>query len=196
MTTITKSEFADQLGCARSTISALVSKGLPVCPDGKVDGERALRWIVKSVSGARGGWFAGRRGEGVLERAQGLLRGRKATRRPAGGTPNVSESADSIHAARVQLLEQIATPAEVLKFGRVALRLGCTPEQAYALAVWYACQPCLAVDGIEAEEFTPERFPEPTRAQWTETLGAAIDFDAANELSDAASAPEIGPEAA
>jgi hypothetical protein len=46
---VTKAALAEELQCAKSHISKLISRGMPVRDDGKVDIEQACRFIMKHV---------------------------------------------------------------------------------------------------------------------------------------------------
>lgn len=184
-TIVTKAELAGILGLSKARISQLYQReDFPVRPDGRVNRDEAVRWY-KDVG------LADRIKRGPKSKVASI-----STQPTSVAAPKDSAAeflADHVHAARVMALEEIATPAEALRFARVARRIGVTPEQAYALALWYACQPCLTLDDIEAEEL--DSFTEPTREQWVEVLGA-IDFKVAEALHDRATASETTPEAA
>jgi hypothetical protein len=82
---LTKSKLASELDCSPSTITRLVSLGLKPRPDGKLDREKALRFIVDSTSGAGGGWQR-ESGHGKLslhDRAEVLLDSPKQPKRKA-----------------------------------------------------------------------------------------------------------------
>jgi hypothetical protein len=192
--TITKSALARSLKCAPSSISNLCNHGLPVRADGRLDRRAALIWIVNQTSGAGGGWNNETRGKADLrERAQALL-SRKGTGRVQPVTKRVPSvralstpagvSGDDWRRVAVDILRRIASPLEVLGFARVCLRAGCTPEQAYVLAGWFAVQPTLDLSEITSDDLVDIDFPEPTEEQWKNLLGGDFDFDAGDALEN------------
>src|SRR4051812_35811659 len=48
MSVTSKSALAAELGISKARVSQYLKRGMPVLPDGKLDRERALRWIVQS----------------------------------------------------------------------------------------------------------------------------------------------------
>lgn len=49
----TKSEFARRVSLSKGRISQLISRGLPVEPDGKIDAAAALAWMEKTLDPAK-----------------------------------------------------------------------------------------------------------------------------------------------
>jgi hypothetical protein len=49
MELVTRSELAAELHISRPRFSVLVDRGLPVRADGKIDLERACRWIIDTL---------------------------------------------------------------------------------------------------------------------------------------------------
>jgi hypothetical protein len=49
-----KSEFAQELGIAKSGVSKLIQRGLPVRSDGKIDARKGCEWIITNVYGQGG----------------------------------------------------------------------------------------------------------------------------------------------
>jgi hypothetical protein len=47
---VKESELAEELGCSRPRITALIADGLPVEPDGRINLEHACRWIVWNMT--------------------------------------------------------------------------------------------------------------------------------------------------
>jgi hypothetical protein len=47
---VTKSELAQEFGVSRGRISQLITRGLPVQPDGKVNLELACHWTLSRVT--------------------------------------------------------------------------------------------------------------------------------------------------
>jgi hypothetical protein len=71
---ITKSALARELECSPSSITKLADTGLKFRPDGRIDRDAALRFIVNKTSGVRGGWQGEIHGKQSLrERAEKLL---------------------------------------------------------------------------------------------------------------------------
>jgi hypothetical protein len=170
----------------------LVSKGLPLRTDGKLDRSEALRWIAGSTSGAGGGWDGDHGRASLRERALALLAATAPAVQPVQRAPQADHGADARRVA-VDILRRIAAPLEVLGFARVALRAGCSPEQAYVLAGWFAVQPTLNLSEITSDDLVDVDFPEPTEEQWKNLLGGDFDFDAAGELENEVTRPEIDP---
>jgi hypothetical protein len=72
--TTTKAALARELGAARSRLTQMVRRGMPVRSDGLLDRRIALEWVAHSTSGAGGGWCGDRRErDGIQVRAQSLL---------------------------------------------------------------------------------------------------------------------------
>ncbi len=84
----TKSGLARELGCSPGSITRLISIGMPVLNDGRLDREKSLGWIAHNTSGRGGGWGDSEgRGAGLVERAEGLLVGSK----PVSDTNSANE---------------------------------------------------------------------------------------------------------
>ena len=66
MSVTSKSALAAELGISKARVSQYVSRGMPVLPDGKLDRERALRWIVKSHYQRHGGDHGARRARDLI----------------------------------------------------------------------------------------------------------------------------------
>jgi hypothetical protein len=47
---VRKSELAEELGCSRPRVSALIKDGLPVELDGRVNLEHACQWVLRNIS--------------------------------------------------------------------------------------------------------------------------------------------------
>ena len=70
---ISRRDLAEDLGVSVSRVQALVRRGLPVEPDGKIDLEYACRWVLRNVLPATDGGQARWNAEQVialLERAR------------------------------------------------------------------------------------------------------------------------------
>ena len=89
-----------------------------------------------------------------------------------------------------EALTLLAAPDEVLKFAGVALRAGCTPQQAYIVGTWYAMRPALALP-VVPEDLVG--FEDVTPSQWRKMLGSDFDLAAAEDAYELATAPELGP---
>ena len=66
MSVTSKSALAAELGISKARVSQYVKRGMPVLPDGKLDRERALRWIVKSHYQRHGGDHGARRARDLI----------------------------------------------------------------------------------------------------------------------------------
>ena len=65
---VTKAEFAEELGVAKSRVSQLVDMGLPVAPNGKVRRSDALAWYAETVDPVRRKGLNGRKGKSSREK--------------------------------------------------------------------------------------------------------------------------------
>ena len=86
-TLISQAALSRTLGCSRSSVSKMVSRGLPVREDGQIDRAVALKWIVNSSSGAGGGWDADHGRVSLRERAQAILDGAPVKSAPVSAPP-------------------------------------------------------------------------------------------------------------
>lgn len=169
-TLITKSELAAFLRLSPGRVSQLVSKGLPVRADGKVSRDEAVAWYRANVR------------EATSDRKRGP-RPKAVAAALAGGACE----ADAAHEAVVDTLRLIAAPSESLRLARAALLIGCTPVQAYGLALWFSCQVVGPVD-VEPEEVSD--FQEPEQRDWKQLLGADFDFAGGEALFEKISAAD------
>lgn len=141
---ITKAELARELDLSRARISQLCGMGLPVRPDGKVNRAEAVAWVKANVCSWRGGWWGNLRQKS----------GRRAPR-PAASMRDGMDLADLAElgkmpdleipdwegelreSAVIDFMNDVRRTGNVESFARVALRFGCTMQQAYAMARWF-----------------------------------------------------------
>lgn len=157
----TKTELAALLGLSQGRISQLIPRGLPVRSDRKMDFGACTQWYRDNV------------------------------REDLRGGTCAGASGDAARRVAVDVLRRVSAPLEAMQFGRVALRVGCTPVQAFALAMWFSIQPCLTIREIDSEDLMD--FQAPTEAQWCNLLGKDFDFSAGDQLENDATWPEIDP---
>jgi hypothetical protein len=157
---ISKSALAKLLGCSPGAITKVCQRGAPVRGDGKLDQVEFLEFLTHSTSGHGGGWGGARGRPDLAERAQCLLDGKAppeaepdAHESDAGGTApeedvlvlnetefrklhgEICEKAfrDGVFHA----MNQYRRPGNVLEIADLALKFGCTPSVAYAIAQGY-----------------------------------------------------------
>jgi hypothetical protein len=179
-TIISKSQLAKELRLSRARITQMCQmEGFPVRSDGRINRSEALDW---------------HKSRGLDQ--QTSKRGPKPKSCSPTGSPSQAQLYRALEKrkARLQVLREIAAPFELLVFGRVALRMGCSPEQARALAMWYSTAPALALKDICSEDLEG-LFIDPSPEQWVGAIGE-IDFDASNCLYDSVDVREAGPAAA
>lgn len=140
---ITKAELARELDLSRARISQLCGMGLPVRPDGRVNRAEAVAWVKANVCSWRGGWW------GNLRQKAGRGRAPMPTASLAGGLelgelPELAELPDTPdliaeigEAAVIDIMNEVRQTGNIESFARVALRFGCTMQQAYAVARWF-----------------------------------------------------------
>lgn len=154
--TISKAELARELDLSRARISQLCKIGLPVRPDGKLNRAEAVAWVKANVCSWRGGWWWDLRKKHT-QRAE-----RRRAPMPAasmaggmdfefpdieiGNLPDLAELADIEipdwegdlrEAAVIDFMNEVRQTGNIEGFARVALRFGCTMQQAYAVARWF-----------------------------------------------------------
>jgi hypothetical protein len=159
---ISPAAYARRIGVNRSTISRQIARGKIPTIDGLIDPGAADKARDRNLDQVRRQTFAQRR-------------------------------ITAQHAKRpvlVEALNLLAAPAEVLAFARVALRIGCTAQQAFVLGTWYSCQPALA---LPVEPVDLDGFEEVTPLQWRKLLGADFDVAAAQEAYEIATFEELKP---
>jgi len=142
---ITKAELARELDLSRARISQLCGMGLPVRPDGKVNRAEAVAWVKANVCSWRGGWWGNLRQKGGRRRAPmpaaSMWGGIDLADLPElGDLPNLEIpdwEGELREAAVIDFMNDVRRTGNIESFARVALRLGCTMQQAYALARWF-----------------------------------------------------------
>jgi hypothetical protein len=140
---ITKAELARELNLSRARISQLCGIGLPVRPDGKVNRGEAVAWVKANVCSWRGGWWGNLRQKAGRGRAP-IPAADLAGGMDLGEIPELAELPDTPdliaeigEAAVIDFMNEVRRTGNVESFARVALRFGCTMQQAYAVARWF-----------------------------------------------------------
>ena len=134
---ITKADFARELNLSRARISQLCKIGLPVRPDGKLNRAEALAWVKGNVFSWLGGW--------ELRKPRG---GANPAPMPAAvaDLPEFDELPDLEipdwegelrEAAVIDFMNEVRQTGNMESFARVALRFGCTMQQAFAVARFF-----------------------------------------------------------
>jgi len=130
---ITKAELARELNLSRARISQLCKSGLPIRPDGKLNRAEAVAWVEGNVCSWLGGWELRKKSRGGMSAAVAEL-------------PELSESADLElpdwegelrEAGAVDFMNEVRRTGNIENFARVALRFGCTMQQAFAVARFF-----------------------------------------------------------
>ena len=130
---ITKAELARELNLSRARISQLCKSGLPVRPDGKLNRAEAMAWVKGNVSSWLGGWELRKKPRGGMPAALAEF-------------PELDELADLElpdwegevrEAAVIDFMNEVRRTGNVENFARVALRFGCTMQQAFAMARFF-----------------------------------------------------------
>jgi hypothetical protein len=75
----------------------------------------------------------------------------------------------------VDILRRVVAPAEVLRFAAVALRAGCSANQAFVLSLWFTSAVLAELEAAELNGFV-----DPTDQQWRRILGPGFDFETAD----------------
>jgi hypothetical protein len=161
---ITRAEAAKRLKVSAVMVGKYVGRGLPTRSDKRIPWPQADAWVKTHIHKSRSGNFASRT-------------------RAAHANEDVRRS------AKLEALNEITSTAEMARFARVALRMGCTPEQAYMLSLWFASQATLALTDIDTDEI-----PDTPEPDWEAALGKKIDFKRLDDLMEQATAPEVLPE--
>lgn len=142
---ITKAELARELDLSRARISQLCGMGLPVRPDGKVNRAEAVAWVKANVCSWRGGWWGNLRQKGGRRRAPmpaaSMRGGLDLAELPElCELPNLEIpdwEGELREAAVIDFMNEVRRTGNIESFARVALRFGCTMQQAYAVARWF-----------------------------------------------------------
>jgi hypothetical protein len=171
---ISKAELAGILGLSKGRISQLSKrKDFPLRSDGRIDRERAVQWYHDDAGLGNG---ATKRGPKPKAPAVEF--------RPAAPGDGYQAILDA--------LRRITAPDAVLRFAAVALRAGCSAEQAYVLATWYSCLPSLELSEVDGDDLAD--LSEPTHAQWAGLFGPDFDLHSAESEFDRVTWPEIDPD--
>jgi hypothetical protein len=140
---ITKAELARELELSRARISQLCGMGLPVRPDGKVNRAEAVAWVKANVCSWRGGWWGNLRQKAGRGRAP-IPAADLAGGMDLGNLPELAELPDTPdliaeigEAAVLDFMNEARRTGNVETFARLALRFGCTMQQAFAVARWF-----------------------------------------------------------
>ena len=117
--------------------------GLPVRPDGKLNRAEALAWVKANVCSWRGGWWGDLRQKAGRRRAP-IPAADLAGGMNLGNLPEIAELPDTPdliaeigEAAVIDFMNEVRRTRNVESFARVALRFGCTMQQAFAVARWF-----------------------------------------------------------
>ena len=136
--------MARELDLSRARISQLCGMGLPVRPDGKVNRAEAVVWVKANVCSWRGGWWGNLRQKGGRRAAMpaASMRGgmNLADHPEFGKLPDLDIpdwEGELREAAVIDFMNEVRRTGNVESFARVALRFGCTMQQAYAMARWF-----------------------------------------------------------
>jgi hypothetical protein len=119
---ITKSQLAKELRLSKPRISQLITAGLPVRRDGRVNRDSAFRWYHANIA----------------ERPERTVP-RKVVR-PAPAEAEIQ------HQARLETVQAICSVCEVLEFARTMLRAGFPPKAAFVAAELHGIVATQAVD--------------------------------------------------
>jgi hypothetical protein len=140
---ITKAELARELELSRARISQLCGMGLPVRPDGKVNRAEAVAWVKANVCSWRGGWWGNLRQKAGRGRAP-IPAADLAGGMDLGNLPELAKLPDTPdliaeigEAAVIDFMNEARRTGNVETFARLALRFGCTMQQAFAVARWF-----------------------------------------------------------
>ncbi len=140
---ITKAELARELDLSRARISQLCGMGLPVRPDGRVNRAEAVAWVKANVCSWRGGWWGNLRQKAGRGRAPipavdltgAMDLGELSEIAELPDTPDLI--AEIGEAAVIDFMNEARRTGNVEAFARLALRFGCTMQQAFAVARWF-----------------------------------------------------------
>jgi hypothetical protein len=178
MQLIKPSAYAKLRGLNKSTVSRQVAAGVIPLHDGLVDpveadasrdrnlchSHRAAAKFKKDMCGAP-----------TAEVVPAVV--------PAAPVDRV-DRASAERAGMASVIRRVTAPAEVLKFARIAIAMGCTPVQAFVIANWFAQLPALAIDELTDADLNT--LAEPSEAAWRQLLGRHFDFECAWVLHDKA----------
>lgn len=133
--------FAKEAGIARSRVSKLVSEGLPVLPNGRIDPEEGLAWLSDWLDPARReaakeGAGTGSKGGTVAQiRAAGLLRDvqlKDLALAKAKGRVVDRDEAEAAIFARARFERDAWTGWAARTAALLASEMGCDPEAMFA----------------------------------------------------------------
>jgi hypothetical protein len=130
---ITKAELARELNLSRARISQLCKAGLPVRPDGKLNHEEAVAWVKGNVFSWLGGWELRKARGGAMPAAVAVLP-------EFGELPDLEIpdwEGEIREAAVIDFMNEVRRTGNIENFARVALRFGCTVQQAFAVARFF-----------------------------------------------------------
>ena len=140
---ITKAELARELNLSRARISQLCGMGLPVRTDGKLNRAEAVAWVKANVCSLRGGWWGNLRQKAGRGRAP-IPAADLAGEMDLGELPALTALPDTPdliaeigEAAVIDFMNEARRTGNIENFARVALRFGCTMQQAFAVARWF-----------------------------------------------------------
>jgi hypothetical protein len=144
---IRKAELARELDLSRARISQMCKIGLPVRTDGKLNRAETVAWVTANVCSLRGGWWGelrkkargGRQPAPMPEAAivSGAELSRMVDELPNFNILDDAELEQAQEQAVLKFMNEVRKTGNIESFARVALRFGCTMQQAYAVARWF-----------------------------------------------------------
>lgn len=182
---VTVSEYARLRGLNRSTINRQVRSGQIPTVTGKIDPLLADRAREQNLDQTRREQAARRKADAQKDKRAARVAVHRA---PVVDDSNDSAAAvvrdladDAVYRERLATLRRIVGCDQQTTFARVAVKMGCSREQAFALGSWFGCQPCLVTDIHDADLENVRLFPSPSDEEWRDALGD-FDIDAADML--------------
>jgi hypothetical protein len=156
---ISKAQLSRLLDISKARVSQLVTLGLPVRDDGKIDRATALSWIKRNT------WHGNDPSRGALVGAQRALGEKQASPRfplHLAFAENIESGADRrLAIAGVTLAYRLPAMAAALAIGA-----GATLEVAYALHAAFSVATVNAVADLLAEMQCPPFADDPEAAVW------------------------------
>jgi hypothetical protein len=179
-------------GSLEAVRKAIETGRIAIEPDGLIDADRAdALWKINTAEASADPSPAHARG---VKKATP-----KVTRMPAPESvlirPLPREGNGAARSAVLDALRRITAPGCQFAFATVALRAGCTPVQAFTLALWYGTVPALALPELDDRDMEAAGFVNPTDREWMQFFGPGFDLEAAFELYDKATAVDLPPAA-
>jgi lauroyl/myristoyl acyltransferase len=137
---ISKAQFAREVNRTRARVSQWCARGLPVTPDGRIVRKEALAWIEANIDSSRGGWWGNLR-----PRKSDSQRTQTRAVSMASSCPPYEDNRRviSVHdreireKAVIDFVNDARQTEHIESFARMALRFGCSMQQAFAVARWF-----------------------------------------------------------